>query len=61
MIGFARERYAAMDPADHWVPGAHARDFADDPVIAALPDSPFKEQIPRLLREAHALLTEHSS
>jgi uncharacterized protein len=51
---FAQERYAAMSPDDHWVPGAKATRFRDEEIAAALPDSPFRDTIPSLLREAHA-------
>jgi predicted aldo/keto reductase-like oxidoreductase len=53
---FAQERYAAMSPNDHWVPGARAEGFDDAAMTAALRDSPFGAQIPALLREAHAAL-----
>jgi predicted aldo/keto reductase-like oxidoreductase len=56
LLDFAQERYMAMSPDDHWVPGARAHHFQDAAMIAALPASPFREQIPALLREAHALL-----
>ena len=46
----------AMSPDDIWVPGARAEKFSDDEMIAALPDSPFREQIPGFLREAHSRL-----
>jgi hypothetical protein len=38
------------------VPGARAERFDDDAMMAALPNSPFREQIPALLREAHKML-----
>jgi uncharacterized protein len=56
LIDFAQERYAAMEPDDHWVPGAHATDFDDAAIMAAMPESPFKDEIPALLRQAHAAL-----
>jgi uncharacterized protein len=56
LIDFAQERYASMQPDDHWVPGARAESVDDAAMIAALPDSPFRERIPGLLREAHQLL-----
>jgi predicted aldo/keto reductase-like oxidoreductase len=56
LVEFAQERYAAMSPDDHWVPGARAEKIDDARMIAALPDSPFRAEIPRLLREAHQLL-----
>lgn len=56
LLEFAQERYMSMSPDDHWVPGARADNFDDAAVIAAVPDSPFKAQIPTLLREAHKML-----
>jgi hypothetical protein len=45
-----------MKPDDIWVPGARAEGFDDAEMIAALPDSPFREQIPAMLRKAHKML-----
>jgi predicted aldo/keto reductase-like oxidoreductase len=56
LLDFAQERYMSMSPTDSWVPGAHATDFDDAEMVAALPDSPFAERIPALLREAHQML-----
>jgi predicted aldo/keto reductase-like oxidoreductase len=56
LVDFAQERYISMKPDDHWVPGARAEVVDDAAMIAALPESPFREQIPTLLREAHQLL-----
>ena len=56
LLDFAQERYAAMSPDDHWVPGARATRFDDREMMAALARSPFREQIPALLRQAHAEL-----
>lgn len=56
LLDFAQERYMAMSPDDIWVPGARAENFRDDEITAALPDSPFREQIPGILREAHSRL-----
>jgi uncharacterized protein len=56
LVGYARERYMAMSPDDHWVPGARAADIDDAAFEAALPDSPFRSQIPERLRRAHAFL-----
>jgi len=60
LLAFAQERYAAMSPDDHWVPGARAADFDDAELTAALPDSPFRAEIPARLRRAHALLFDAS-
>lgn len=56
LLDFAKERYAAMSPDDPWVPGARAADIDDVAMRGALPDAPFRDHIPDLLREAHALL-----
>lgn len=56
LLDFAQERYMSMSPDDIWVPGARAVDFDDDAMAKALPSSPFRREIPRLLREAHAML-----
>ena len=56
LLDFAQERYISMSPDDIWVPGARAAEFDDAQMIAALPDSPFRQQIPSILREAHKML-----
>jgi len=56
LMHFAQERYIAMSPNDHWVPGARAMNFNDAEITAALPDSPFRAEIPKLLRRAHETL-----
>jgi hypothetical protein len=56
LLDFAQERYMSMSPDDIWVPGARAADFDDAEMTAALPDSPFRAEIPRILREAHKML-----
>jgi hypothetical protein len=56
LLDFAQERYMSMSPDDIWVPGARAAEFDDDAMTAALPGSPFRKEIPGLLREAHKML-----
>jgi predicted aldo/keto reductase-like oxidoreductase len=56
LIHFAQERYISMSVDDHWVPGARAVDFNDAEMTAALPESPFRVEIPTLLRRAHETL-----
>jgi hypothetical protein len=56
LLDFAQERYMSMNPDDIWVPGARAEAFDGAELTQALPDSPFREQIPEILREAHKLL-----
>jgi predicted aldo/keto reductase-like oxidoreductase len=60
LVEFAQERYAAMSPDDNWVPGARAENVPEAELVAALPESPFHADLPRLLREAHALLNDPS-
>ena len=56
LIHFAQERYISMSADNHWVPGARAVDFNDAEMTAALPESPFRAEIPKLLRRAHETL-----
>jgi predicted aldo/keto reductase-like oxidoreductase len=56
LLHFAQERYIAMSPNDIWVPGARAVNFNDAEITVALPDSPFRAEIPQLLRRAHETL-----
>jgi predicted aldo/keto reductase-like oxidoreductase len=56
LLDFAQERYMSMSPDDIWVPGARAAEFDADAMTEALPDSPFRQEIPRILREAHTML-----
>jgi uncharacterized protein len=56
LIHFAQERYIAMSPNDIWVPGSRAVNFNDAEITAALPESPFRAEIPQLLRRAHETL-----
>jgi predicted aldo/keto reductase-like oxidoreductase len=56
LMHFAQERYISMSPNDHWVPGARAANFNDAEITRALPDSPFRAEIPLMLRRAHEML-----
>ncbi len=56
LVDFAQERYAAMSPSDHWVPGARATEVNDREMLTALAASPIRERIPDLLRDAHSRL-----
>ncbi|HEY7373179.1 MAG TPA: aldo/keto reductase [Polyangia bacterium] len=56
LLHFAQERYISMSADNHWVPGARAANFNDADMTAALPDSPFRADIPLMLRRAHEML-----
>jgi predicted aldo/keto reductase-like oxidoreductase len=56
LMHYAQERYIAMSPNDHWVPGARAVNFNDAEITRALPESPFRAEIPLMLRRAHEML-----
>jgi len=56
VLEYAKERYSLMTGHDHWVPGSQAREFDEKAILSVLSKSPVREQIPTLLREAHALL-----
>jgi uncharacterized protein len=57
LIDWAKMRYNLLGGAGgHWFPGEMAVDFDDDAMRRACERSPFAAEIPRVLREAHALL-----
>jgi predicted aldo/keto reductase-like oxidoreductase len=57
LIDWAKMRYNLLGGAGgHWFPGEMAVDFDDDAIRRACERSPFAAEIPRVLREAHALL-----
>jgi hypothetical protein len=56
LLPFAQERYISMSADNHWVPGARAVNFNDAEITAALAESPFRAEIPALLRRAHETL-----
>lgn len=55
---YARTRYNMLSTDDHWFPGNKAVDFDASALRTALQDSPFREYIPDLLRQTHALLNQ---
>jgi uncharacterized protein len=56
LVGWGKMRYNLMGHADHWFPGENARAIHDNEILAACRQSPFRDRIPGLLRQAHALL-----
>lgn len=57
LVDFAKDRYAILDPNNHWTPGARYSEADDAAIVAALPDSPFRHEIPAMLRQAHRCLS----
>lgn len=54
---FAQSRYNLLGGGiTHWLPGMNAARVDELDLAKALADSPFKDQIPGWLREAHAML-----
>ncbi|MFV0414971.1 MAG: aldo/keto reductase [Chthoniobacterales bacterium] len=58
MLEFGKMRYNLLGNGGHWFPGKNAANFDEPALLKALKNSPFKERIPGLLREAHNLLFE---
>ena len=56
LTDWGKMRYNLMGNAGHWFPGANASSFDAEGVRAACARSPFADQIPQVLAEAHALL-----
>ncbi len=52
---WAKGRYNLLGHADHWQPGNSAELFDEAGVLAAVAASPFSDQIPNVLREAHEM------
>jgi len=56
MTDYAQMRYNMLGNASHWFPGNKADQTTQSALRACLSRSPFAEQIPALLAEAHDLL-----
>ncbi|MCS7008522.1 MAG: aldo/keto reductase, partial [Chthoniobacterales bacterium] len=55
MLAYAQMRYNLLGNAGHWFPGNNAANFDDIQIQNSIPNSPFRNQIPQILREAHSL------
>ena len=53
MEGYAKMRYNLLGNGNHWFPGNNAAELDSHALQDCLSDSPFAEEIPEMLRDAH--------
>ena len=58
LVDWGKMRYNLLGQADHWFPGEHVAKMDCTKVRVAINESPFADQIPDILREAHELLLD---
>jgi predicted aldo/keto reductase-like oxidoreductase len=58
LTGWGKMRYNLLGQGDHWFPGANASRAASFDLSGCLAASPFRANIPEILREAHEMLFE---
>jgi len=58
LVGWGKMRYNLLGNADHWFPGETAAGVNAETLAPVLKDSPFRDRIPGILREAHDLLAD---
>ena len=58
LVDWGKMRYNLLGQADHWFPGEHVAKMDPTKVCVAINESPFADQIPDILREAHELLLD---
>jgi uncharacterized protein len=58
LVSWGKMRYNLLGQGDHWFPGENAGKLDGPKLLLALAKSPFAEQIPAILAEAHALLLD---
>jgi len=58
LVDFGKMRYNLLGQAGHWFPGNNASRFNRRDMLWALRKSPFQQEIPDRLKEAHTILFE---
>ena len=56
MVDWAKMRYNLLGQGDHWFPGETVAKLDMNRITTVIEDSPFTDQIPDILEEAHSLL-----
>jgi predicted aldo/keto reductase-like oxidoreductase len=59
-VDWGKMRYNLLGQADHWFPGEHVAKLDMEAAKGVLSNSPFAEQIPGILQEAHSMLLDQA-